>query len=252
MSQKPTLSIFGGNGRFGKLFCQLLSSDFKVQVFDPTPTSTPLPEVQQVDFETAVKASTLILAVPIRHLESMVKQIAPLIKPGTTVMDVCSVKIFPAQWMTEHLGEKANLIATHPLFGPNSFNIPSARKITLHNLNAPEQTFSFWKQYFENLNIPVIELSPELHDQIMARSQGITHFIGRILKAMDAKSSPLDTAGFEALLNVMDKTCNDSFDLFADLLHFNPYTTEALECFSEAIDEVLLNLDRNKKLREKL
>ncbi len=45
--------------------------------------------------------------------------------------------------------------------------------------------------------------------------------VGRMLGAMQLKSTPINTRGFESLLNLVDNTTNDSFDLFYGLFVYN-------------------------------
>jgi prephenate dehydrogenase len=62
-----------------------------------------------------------------------------------------------------------------------------------------------------------------------ASSQGITHFIGRVLSEAGVVSTPINTLGFNDLLAVIEQTCNDSWDLFRDLQKYNPYTNEMID-----------------------
>ena len=104
--------------------------------------------------------------------------------------------------------------------------------------------FSFWKQYFESKAIKVVEMTPEEHDRLAAKTQGITHFIGRVLKDAGIGVTQIDTLGFKELLAVIDQTCYDSWDLFTDLQNYNPYTTSMIETLESAVKNV-----RSKILR---
>jgi hypothetical protein len=57
-----------------------------------------------------------------------------------------------------------------------------------------------------------------------AYSQGVTHFIGRLLQKFNFKKTPIDTLGAKKLKELMEQTCNDTWQLFFDLQTFNPYT----------------------------
>jgi prephenate dehydrogenase len=50
-----------------------------------------------------------------------------------------------------------------------------------------------------------------------------------MLGKMNLKPSQVTTAGFQAILNVIGQTYNDSWELFEDLERFNPYTWEMLK-----------------------
>ncbi|PJE60117.1 hypothetical protein COU86_06070, partial [Candidatus Roizmanbacteria bacterium CG10_big_fil_rev_8_21_14_0_10_36_26] len=55
-------------------------------------------------------------------------------------------------------------------------------------------------------------------------SQGVTHFIGRLLEKFRFKPTEIDSLGAKKLQEVMGQTCNDTWQLFNDLQNLNPYT----------------------------
>ena len=81
-------------------------------------------------------------------------------------------------------------------------------------------------------------MSPNEHDQMAASSQGITHFIGRVLKESGVRSTDINTLGFNELLGVIEQTCNDSWDLFRDLQKYNPYTKEMIDNLVNTITKI--------------
>lgn len=74
----------------------------------------------------------------------------------------------------------------------------------------------------------MVEMSCEEHDRIAASTQFITHTVGRILGSMDLTPTPIDTRGFQSLLNLVDNTTNDSFDLYYGLFMYNAVSTPPL------------------------
>ena len=60
----------------------------------------------------------------------------------------------------------------------------------------------------------MIQMTAEQHDQYAASSQFITHLTGRILWQQNLVPTPIDTKGFQTVLNLVENTCKDSFDLF--------------------------------------
>ena len=68
----------------------------------------------------------------------------------------------------------------------------------------------------------MVEMSCEEHDKHAASTQFITHTVGRILGGMKPQSTPIDTKGYQSLLNLVDNTTNDSFDLYYGLFMYNP------------------------------
>lgn len=68
----------------------------------------------------------------------------------------------------------------------------------------------------------MVEMSCEEHDKHAASTQFITHTVGRILGGMKPQSTPIDTKGYQSLLNLVDNTTHDSFDLYYGLFMYNP------------------------------
>lgn len=87
-------------------------------------------------------------------------------------------------------------------------------------------------------------MSAEEHDREAAFTQGITHFIGRVLKDMNLKPSPIATMGYRKLLEIVEQTCNDPWQLFLDLQQYNPYTKEMRNQLQTSFQRILSSLDR--------
>lgn len=84
----------------------------------------------------------------------------------------------------------------------------------------------------------MIEMSCEEHDKYAANSQFITHLTGRILGQQNLAPTPIDTKGFQTVLNLVDNTCTDSFDLFFGLYYYNSYASNQLQKIREALAKV--------------
>jgi len=232
--RKKKVSIIGF-GRFGQLLAKIFSKDFEVQVFDVKNKKETAKKlgVNFVNLEKIFKAPTIFYAVPISKLKEAIKNSKKYIKDNQTILDVCSVKVYPKQVFEKELIEKkVNLILTHPMFGPDSVKNTKGNvrenlkglKLVIYNLSSQKKAYNFWKKYFQKLGLKTVEIPPEKHDKFAAFSQGVTHYIGRVLEDMKLKPTPIDTIGFETLLKIKKQTCNDTWQLFSDLQTFNPFT----------------------------
>lgn len=67
----------------------------------------------------------------------------------------------------------------------------------------------------------MVEMSCEAHDEQAANTQFITHTVGRVLGQMNVQSTSINTKGYESLLNLVQNTSNDSFDLYYGLFMYN-------------------------------
>ena len=214
-----------GFGRFGAMLHSLLSKGFEVDVFDKN--SIDNSDVNEVSLEDALRNETIFIAVPIRDFENLVKDITKKISSGKTVIDVCSVKVFPKKVMLDNLSNETDIIATHPLFGPDSLK-DSGSVMTMESVRNNFERYDFWKNYFESQNITIEEISAEEHDMMAARSQGLTHFVGRVIDDFGTNQTRIDTEGYKALHKLVSQTCNDTWELFEDIQNFNPYTEKMI------------------------
>ena len=222
-----------GFGRFGAMLHSLLSKGFEVDVFDKN--SIDNSDVNEVSLEDALQNETIFIAVPIRDFENLVKDISKKISSGKTVIDVCSVKVFPKKVMLDNLSNETDIIATHPLFGPDSLK-DSGSVMTMESVRNTFGRYDFWKNYFESQNILIEEISAEEHDMMAARSQGLTHFVGRVIDDFGTNQTRIDTEGYKALHKLVNQTCNDTWELFEDIQNFNPFTEKMISVLNESFE----------------
>ena len=217
-----------GFGRFGKVLANILQKGFAIKAYDPKPIGE-FHGVEFTDLESLLKEKVIFVAVPIRHFESLIKEISHHLSEGTTIIDVCSVKAHPTKIMENNLSENIGIIATHPMFGPDSFISNNRLKMMMNNTRDAHDQFNFWRQFFKDQGIDVMEMSPDQHDRMAAKTQGVTHFLGRMLKEYGIRKTTIDTQGFRDLLDLVDQTCNDTWELYTDLQLYNPYTDDMID-----------------------
>ncbi|KAJ8458286.1 hypothetical protein OPV22_031212 [Ensete ventricosum] len=82
---------------------------------------------------------------------------------------------------------------------------------------------------FHARSAPLVEKSCAERDETAAEIQFLTHTIGRVLAKLDLKSTPINTKGYETLLNLVQNTCRDSSDLYNGLFIYNKNSTELIE-----------------------
>ena len=232
-----------GYGRFGRLTARYLAEDFKVFVYNRS-TIDPkklFDNVQISSLERVCGQKYVILAVPISGFQDVLKQVQPLLKPDTIVIDVCSVKVYPVQWMKELLPENVSILATHPMFGPDSAaDSVAGMKLAYCNVSLDKSRYRKIKSYLESKDLIVIETSPEEHDRQIAVTLALTHFIGRSLSAFGADQLQVDTEGYKRLLHILEVVENDTWQLFLDMNRYNPFAKEVRDSFINAME----NIDR--------
>lgn len=226
-----------GHGRFGRFWAETLRAHHTVWVTDIEPADDD--HFVSLD-DLCRKAEVIFLCVPIGRLAEALETVRPHLQPGTIVFDTCSVKTQPAALMSEILGAgDLTLIASHPMFGPDSARDGVAGlPMVSWFLSGDREKYAEWVRFFKRLALNVVEVDPETHDRLAAYSQGVTHYIGRVLEQLDLRPTPIDTQGFSILLSLIEQTCNDSWELFHDLQISNPYTREMRLQLERALDEV--------------
>lgn len=230
-----------GFGRFGKLAARYLAADFPVRIYDPAAAIQDVASIgaEPVSLEAASRCKIVILAVPISCLQRVLDQVRPHLAPDGLVVDVCSVKEYPVRWMQAILPANIAILATHPMFGPDSAaESLQGRKIVLCPVRIPAPRFKAVQNYLMAKGLAVIETSPSEHDRQIAVSLALTHFIGRSLAEIGARPQEIDTEGYKRLLNILGVVENDTWQLFEDMHRFNPYAPDARQRFMEAMQAI--------------
>ena len=108
----------------------------------------------------------------------------------------------------------------------------------VESIDRMERFLSIW----EEEGCRMVPLSCKAHDEYAANSQFITHLMGRILGAQGLAPTPIDTKGFESVLQLVGSTTADSMDLFYGLYKYNTNSMTTIQQLQAAMDNVVDNL----------
>jgi prephenate dehydrogenase len=216
-----------GLGRFGGLMASILSPFSELVAYDAVPDLERARRlgVPMVPLEEAAAKPILILAVPISNMRELLESIAPFVRRDALVCDTCSVKIKPIALMRAILPEHAQILGTHPCFGPDSVrpgltgNRIVLCPVRLNNLDCV-------RGFLESLGLTVIVSDPEEHDRAMSVTQGISHFLGKAVLKMGLKQERISTDAFSRLFDILQYVENDTEQLFRDIQTWNPFCRE--------------------------
>ena len=236
-----------GLGRFGTFWASCLR-DAGCRVIAYSRSTHTLPDgVEQGTEDEVLNADILFFAVAISAFEGVLKAVGNRIGKDTIVMDTCSVKILPSEWMKRYIPSDRTIIATHPMFGPDSGrNGVKGLPMVMCPVSGIGSEYEKLKSFFCSMGLDVLEMSAEKHDEEAAYSQGVTHFVGRVLNQMGMKPTPIATQGYRNLMTIVEQTCNDPLQLFYDLQRYNPYAKEMRLSLQVAIEKVLNALRREE------
>lgn len=191
--------------------------------------------VKQGTWLDVESADIVIPAVPISQFELVIQRISPMMKQGSLCIDVCSVKEHPVNVMEKYLPQTVDILATHPMFGPDSVAenqglagltiVTCPVRVTSSRLHG---IFDF----LEKLQLNNVQMSPEDHDQQVARSQLYSFLVGEMSIHMNITATPVDTYWFKFFLKHKEVVSKDGEQLLKDLVAFNRFSRQSIDDFS--------------------
>lgn len=200
----------------------------------------------------ACQAPTVVYAVPIRALERVVQETQERLAPNAIVLDVCSVKMVPCAILERCLPGRA-VIGTHPLFGRESAPVTCAGQRAavclpegLRGTPLGERASARADQLFTTLGLTIVHCTAAEHDMQIARSQFLTHFLGRGAQRCGIGRVALSTKSHDDLMDIIDIVCHDSVELFEDMAAFNPMAERVRSDFLAALTAIDQELRRQR------
>lgn len=219
-----------GYGVFGAFMTKVLSPHMSVLVSSrrAKPDDVATAGGKLVSFEDACTADVVIPSVPVQNLEGVLQQMASHLKPGALVADVSSVKTLPVDLMERHVPAGVDIVATHPLFGPQSgAGGVQGLPMVIWPVRVPNDRFERLEAFLKGtLKLDVRRVSPDEHDREMAYVHALTFLLGRAFHDLDIPNTPLKTKTYQHLLDVRRIVENDTAELFETIQKFNPYAAE--------------------------
>jgi prephenate dehydrogenase len=226
--------IIGGTGKMGGLFGSVLARHgFEILA---SGRSTPLS-----NRELAEESDLVMVSVPIRSTVGVIGEIAPLLTGEQLLCDLTSLKGEPVKAM---LSSKAQVLGTHPLFGPTVSSLRNqtiiltpARCGSALSLRLPE--------ILRNEGANLVVMTPEAHDRLMAVIQGLTHF-GNLCMADAIRRTGTDLAAaleatspvYRIQMGLIGRLLSQDPTLYGDMLQMNPYVPEVLSGFEGAASDL--------------
>jgi prephenate dehydrogenase len=237
MTNKKLKIAIIGYGRFGKLLTKILQPFGEIFILHYKKLENL--NIKQIKYSDLKDIDWVIPCVPISVLEKILQKINPYLKKNSLVMDVCSVKVYPSQWLEKYISKEINILASHPMFGPDSAKQGLKNlQIVFCPLRISQEKLNLITNIFQELKLKIITTTPENHDQQVAKSLALVHFIGRGLGEMNIGNQKITTLGFERLLKVNETVNNDTLELFFDMHRFNPYTEKIRQEFIDSLKKL--------------
>ena len=228
-----------GAGKMGKFFCDLLSFNHDVGIYDYDPLRLRFTynarrfgrldeEVREFNPELIINAAT------VRYTVSAFQSVMPVISSGAMLSDVASVKTGLPEF---YAASGHPYVSTHPMFGPTFASLSN-----LSNENAiiitesDEEGKRFFRDLYSSLHLHIEEYSFEQHDRTIAYSLSVP-FASTLAFAgvMEPQDAPGTT--FKRHMELARGLLGEDDYLLSEIL-FNPHTSAQLSRICRRMEEL--------------
>ena len=233
-----------GAGKMGSLFCDLLSFDHEVAIYDPDKEKlrftfnalrmADISEVAEFHPELVLNAAT------VKYVLDAFEQLLPHISKDTIISDIASVKTGLPEFY-EKSGHP--FVSTHPMFGPtfaSLSNLSNENAIIIREGDARGK--EFFRKLYDKMGLHIEEYSFKEHDETIAYSLSIpfasTLVFASVMKPQDAPGTT-----FKRHMDIAKGLMSEDDFLLSEIL-FNPNTPAQL-------DNILTHLSHLKEIVER-
>ena len=227
-----------GAGKMGTFFCDLLSPEHQVAVYDPNPDRLRFTygverfdDLNQVD---AFGAEMVINAATVRHTLDAFRQVMPHIPANCILSDIASVKTGLPEFYAECGHPSAS---THPMFGPTFASLSNlANENAIIITEGDHMARLFFRDIYRRLGLNIVDYSFEQHDKTIAYSLSIP-FASTLVFASVMKHQDAPGTTFKRHLAIARGLMSEDDFLLSEIL-FNPNTPEQLRRIREQLAQL--------------
>ncbi len=187
--------------------------------------------------QDAKKSDFVFVTAPIASTRDVCLQLGPLMKEGSLLADLSSVKTGIADYIAGALPKAVEYVSLHPLFGPDVPHI-QGRSI----LAIPYRPGSKWRRLaklFRDEGARVHLTTEKDHDRAMGYVQALHHF-GLICLAvsLDEWNGDFVTNTLSSTLESVRRTARN-WDTVLGIQQFNPFASSMRMLFKRTVNEML-------------
>ena len=225
-----------GAGKMGSFFCDLLSSQHGVAIYDTDPQRLLFTfncrRFASIDEVEAFAPELVINAVTVRYTIEAFRDILPLLPQGCIISDIASVKTgLPEFYATA--GHP--FVSTHPMFGPTFASLGNLADENAIIISEGDHLGKvFFRDLYSRLGLHIEEYTFPQHDETIAYSLSIpfasTLVFAGIMKHQDAPGTT-----FKRHLAIARGLMSEDDFLLSEIL-FNPNTPAQLERITSQLE----------------
>ena len=161
------------------------------------------------------ESNIIILCTPIKEALKILDKYIMILRPGTTIIEISSVKNSIHKYMSSNSLKYSNLrfLCIHPMFGPGA-QVSSSRNIIMHvplSLTRIRRESRILSRLFPKYKIILID-TPEKHDTLIAILISLIYFINLVFSKLLIEISTSKTLKMEKdLLKFLKQLAGSSY-----------------------------------------
>lgn len=233
-----------GAGKMGSFFCDLLSFDHDVAVYDPDPKRlrftynarrfSQLEEIGDFNPELLINAAT------VKYTIDAFKAAMPYLQPSCIISDISSVKTGLPEFYAS-CGHP--YVSTHPMFGPTFASLSNlANENAIIIKEGDHMGKIFFRDIYTRLKLHIEEYTFAEHDLTIAYSLSIpfasTLVFGSVMQHQDAPGTT-----FKRHMAIAHGLMSEDDFLLSEIL-FNPHTSMQLSKIQNRLSELKEIVDK--------
>lgn len=240
-----------GAGKMGSFFCDVLSFDHEVAIYDIDPKRMRFTyncqRLTSLDEVTAFEPELLINASTVKYTIAAFDQVLPYLSKDCIISDIASVKTGLLEYYQK---SGFRFCSTHPMFGPTFASLSDLSKENAIIISEGDYMGKiFFKDLYQKLKLHIFEYSFEEHDETVAYSLSIpfvsTFVFAAVMKHMEAPGTT-----FKRHEAIARGVLNEDDYLLQEIL-FNPNTAQQVGNIQKALDDLHDIIEKKDAVRMK-
>lgn len=235
----------------GSFFCDILSFEHEVAVYDPDPKRlrfmfncqrfSSLDEIDEFTPDLVINAAT------VKYTIEAFNAVIPHLPAKTILSDIASVKTGLKEF---YEGCQHPFVSTHPMFGPTFASLTNLSNENAIIVSEGDHLGKvFFRDLYNRLKLHIEEYTFAEHDLTIAYSLSIP-FASTLVFASNMKHQDAPGTTFKRHLAIADGLMGEDDYLLSEIL-FNPHTSEQLQNISDKLAELKEIVDTHDNERMK-
>lgn len=225
-----------GAGKMGSFFCDLLSFDHDVAIYDPdkkklrfTFNACRFSSLDEVD---AFKPELVLNAATVKYTLDAFEKVLPHLEKNVILSDIASVKTGLPEF---YKNSGHPFVSTHPMFGPTFASLSNLANENAIIISEGDHLGKvFFRDIYNKLGLHIEEYTFQEHDETIAYSLSIP-FASTLVFASVMKHQNAPGTTFKRHMGIAKGLMSEDDYLLSEIL-FNPNTPSQLERITEQLD----------------